>query len=52
MTAKETIKGFVEQIPKPAEIRERIAENLRERQVLRQLLKLSEQQEKMREASR
>ena len=51
MVAKEAVDGFVRQIPDPPEIRERIAENLRERQLLRQLLKLSEQRQKVREVS-
>ncbi len=51
MTANEAIKRFTEQIPDPEKIRERIAENLRERQLLRQMLRLSEQRAKVREVS-
>jgi hypothetical protein len=38
-------------IPKPDEIRRRIAENIRQRQLLRQLLKLAEQQKAVEEVS-
>jgi len=38
-------------IPKPDEIRRRIAENIRERQLLRQLLKLAEQRQALEEVS-
>jgi len=38
-------------IPKPDEIRRRIAENIRQRQLLRQLLKLAEQRQKVEEVS-
>ena len=38
-------------IPKPDEIRRRIAENIRQRQLLRQLLKLAEQRQAVEEVS-
>jgi hypothetical protein len=38
-------------IPEPTEIRRRIAENIRQRQLLRQLLKLAEQRKAVEEVS-
>ncbi len=39
-------------IPKPTEIKRRIAENIRQRQLLRQLLKLAEQRQRVEEVSK
>jgi hypothetical protein len=43
MADKQPIDGFLSRVPPPDEIRRRIAENLKERQILRQVLKLSQQ---------
>ena len=40
---------YIEQIPPSAEVRRKIAENLREAKLLRQLLKISEQRERVEE---
>jgi len=45
------IEGYLDNIPEPEEIRVRIAENIRQRQLLRQLLKLAEQRRKVEEVS-
>jgi hypothetical protein len=41
--AKERIERCLDNLPDPKEIRQRIAENIKERQILRQLLRASEQ---------
>jgi hypothetical protein len=42
MAKNEQVDAFLSNTPRPEDIRQRIAENLRERQVLRTLLKLSQ----------
>jgi hypothetical protein len=49
--AKEQLKQYLETLPASKEIRDRLCENLREARLLRQLLKLAEQREKVREVS-
>ena len=44
--AKESIKDFLAKVPDTAEIRRRIAENIQERQLLRQVLKIAERQQR------
>ncbi len=53
MSQPETIDNLLDHvnIPKPDEIRRRIAENIRQRQFLRQLLKLAEQRQRVEEVS-
>ncbi|MBN2291805.1 MAG: hypothetical protein JXM70_05230 [Pirellulales bacterium] len=51
MSESETIDEFVERIPKPEEIRQRLSANLREARLLRQILKMAEQREKVAEVS-
>jgi len=53
MSPSEKINDLLDQvkIPKPEEIRRRIAENIRQRQLLRQLLKLAEQRKAVEEVS-
>ncbi len=46
----EQLTKYLDQLPEPQEIRDRLSANLRENRLLRQLLKLSEQREKVREA--
>ena len=41
----ETIEGFLSQVPRPDDVRQRIAENLKERQLLRRVLKLAEERQ-------
>jgi len=50
--AEEQLHQYIESLPTPKEIRNRLCENLREARLLRQLLKLAEQHEKVREAQR
>jgi hypothetical protein len=38
----EPLEAFLENVPDPAEVRRRIAENLKERNLLRRVLKLAE----------
>jgi len=45
----EPLEAFLARIPDPNEVRRRIAENLNERQLLRHVLKLAEQREKVHE---
>ena len=40
---------YIERLPSSAEVRQKIAENLREAKLLRQVLKMSEQREKVEE---
>lgn len=40
---------YLDRVPPPDEIRQRIAENIREREVLRRLLKISEKVHKSKE---
>lgn len=40
---------YIERLPPSADVRRKIAENLREAKLLRQVLKLSEQREKVEE---
>ncbi len=53
MSHRKQVESVFDQIniPKPDEIRQRIAENIRERQLLRQLLKLAEQRHAVEEVS-
>ena len=53
MSQPETIDAVLARvnIPKPDEVRQQIAENLRQRQLLRQLLKLAEQRRALTEVS-
>ena len=44
-TQAESSDGFLNHIPEPQEVRRRIAENIRQRQFLRQVLKLAEQRQ-------
>ena len=46
---KEKLDQYLDRLPKVPEIRSRLSENLREARLLRQLLKLSQQREKVRE---
>jgi hypothetical protein len=48
---QQLIKNAVAALPPVKEVRLAIAHNLRERQLLRQLLKLSEQRERVQEVS-
>ncbi len=41
------LSEFIDRIPPPRRIRDRLAENLRENRLLRQLLRMSEQREKV-----
>jgi hypothetical protein len=43
----ETLKDFLARVPEPEEIRRRIVENIQERQLLRQVLKISERQHRI-----
>jgi hypothetical protein len=43
---KESIKDFLAKVPDAAEIRRRISENIQERQLLRQVLKIAERQKR------
>jgi hypothetical protein len=43
VSEREPLDTFLSRIPEPAEVRQRIAENLRERQLLRHVLKLAEE---------
>lgn len=45
MSEQEPLGTFLSRIPEPAEVRRRIAENLRERQLLRRVLKLAEERQ-------
>ena len=51
MSSPESIDTFVERIPKPEEIRRRLSANIREARMLRQILKIAEQREKVAEVS-
>ena len=42
----ESVESIVERLPSPDEVRMRLAENLREANILRSLLKLSQKAEK------
>jgi hypothetical protein len=42
---------YLERLPPPNEIRDRLCRNFREAKLLRQLLKLSEQRQRVREVS-
>ncbi len=42
---------YIERLPPPKAIRERLSRNLREARLLRQLLKLSEQRQRVEEAA-
>lgn len=46
----EKLDDFLRRLPRPSEIKDRLARNLHEGRLLRQLLKLSEQREHVREA--
>ena len=48
---KATISACLERLPSPAEIRRELSKNVREKNLLRQLLKISEQREKVREVT-
>jgi len=43
----ESIKDFLAKVPEPTEIRRRIAENIRERELLRQVLKIAERKKRI-----
>jgi hypothetical protein len=45
----EQVETFLERIPPATKVRECLAHNLREARLLRQILKLAEQQEKVRQ---
>lgn len=45
------VTQYVEAIPTPEEIRKKLAANVREAKLLRQILRLAEQREKVREVS-
>jgi hypothetical protein len=47
----ERIEGCLATLPNPKEIRQQISENIKQRQLLRQLLKLAEQRQKALEAA-
>lgn len=49
---RDSIDRYVQSLPEPQQIRERLSENLREQRLLKQLLKLAEQREKVAEARR
>ena len=49
MSAKKLNSRLIERIPKPDAVRSKLARNLRETKLLRQLLKLSEKAAKERE---
>ena len=52
MTATEgKVDEYIDNLPKPAEIRLKLCENYRQANLLRRLLKLSEQREKVKEVS-
>jgi hypothetical protein len=44
----EKLDDFLRRLPRPSEIKDRLAQNLHEGRLLRQLLKLAEQQEQVR----
>ena len=46
-----TLAEFLEKVPTPDEIRRKITENLRQKKLLRQLLKLAEQRQAVEEVS-
>jgi len=50
--AQGNITQFLNDLPAPDEVRRRLTENLREARLLRQILKLSEQREKVREVQK
>ena len=52
MSAPKPLQVYLEELPRPEEIRRRIAENIRERQLLRQVLKLAEQRQAAQGATR
>jgi hypothetical protein len=45
--SEKPVEGYLTNLPRTEEIRRQIAKNIRERQLLRQLLKLSEQRERV-----
>jgi hypothetical protein len=53
MPQSDKVKDLLDKvnIPEPTAIRRRLAENIRQRQLLRQLLKLAEQRKAVEEAS-
>jgi hypothetical protein len=51
MADKLKLDEYLDRVPPPAEIRARLSENLREREVLRRLLKISEKVRKSEEVS-
>ncbi len=49
--SQDRLADYIERMPPPGEIRHRLCENLREARLLRQLLRLSEQRQKTKEAA-
>jgi len=49
--ANQPFSDFVDSIPSTTELRERLAENLKERDLIRRLIRLSEQKEKLKKES-
>jgi hypothetical protein len=47
----QSLAEFIKRIPMPDEIKDRLAENLHEAKLLRQLLKIAEQREAVEEVS-
>ena len=47
----QSLGEFIERIPTPDEIKDRLAVNLHEAKLLRQLLKISEQRQELKEVS-
>ncbi len=48
----DSVDRYVESLPPPQQIRERLSLNLREQRLLKQLLKLAEQRQKVEEVRR
>lgn len=47
---QDKLDQYIERLPPPKEIRDRLSRNLREARLLRTLLKISEQRQRVREA--
>jgi len=45
------LEKYLENIPKPQELRNRLSENLREARLIRQLLKIAEQSKRLEQAA-
>lgn len=52
MSKSETVDAFVERLPRPEEIRRKLSANYREARLLRQILKIAEQREKVEEVKK